>query len=295
VASKLKNLSPSLSKYYRLTKPGIVYGNLLPAVAGYLLASSIKQQFLAIQFGATLAGLGLIIASACVANNILDRHLDTHMQRTKKRATVTGAISIPRAAIVSLVFLVVGASVLYSLSGALALYLALLGHVLYVVVYGYAKRHTVRSTEIGALSGAMPPLVGYTAVAPEIDATVLSLFFILCAWQMAHFYAIALYRRKEYERAHIYLFPSRFGTKKTKQAIIIYLFILLLTLLMPYALGAVGIFYACLVGGWTSYWIYAAIKKFSQSSDTWAQWVFKQSLFGLLVYSFALSTGALLP
>lgn len=285
----------SLRHYYLLTKPGIIYGNLLPAIAGYLLASGISQQFSLIHFFITLFGLAMIIASACVANNIIDRPIDVSMKRTKMRATVTGAIPIKNALLFSITLCFIGTTALYCLPTLLPLLIALTGHILYVVVYGYAKRHTVHSTEIGALSGAIPPLVGYTAVLPAIDSPALSLFLILCAWQMVHFYAIAIYRQKEYEHAKIYLFPSRYGVRATKIAVMSYLVLLLFIVLLPHLFGTTGIAYVALVASWTIYWIYKSIQKFSSSDINWSRWMFRQSLIGLLIYSIALSIGALLP
>lgn len=285
----------TLRKYYALTKPGIIYGNLLSAIAGYALASGAARNFIFLDFIAMLIGLGTIIASACVANNIIDRHIDSHMQRTKKRATVTGGVSVGSATLFSAALALCGVGILNTLPSLTPLYIAISGHILYVAVYGYAKRHTIRSTEIGALSGAVPPLVGYTAVTGTIDTIAISLFLILCIWQMVHFYAIALYRRKEYERAKIYLFPSRFGEETTKKTLLGYLTVLTPILLIPYALGVVGLVYTLTVTGWSIYWLYSAIIQLPRATNTWARQVFRQSLLALLIYVIALSTGALLP
>src|SRR6185437_15386626 len=166
-----------LRTYYRLTKPGIVYGNSITAAAGFFLASRGHVDWG--KFLAMLVGLALVIASACVFNNYLARHIDTRMDRTKKRALAIGAISHRAALIYASALGLTGLLILAVFTTWLATLCALAGHVLYVAAYGYTKRRTPWGTEVGAISGAAPPVVGYTAVTGHFDAGALILFLIL--------------------------------------------------------------------------------------------------------------------
>ena len=163
--------------YYYLTKPGIIYGNALPAIAGFLLAS--KGIFDIRLFFSMLIGLSLIIGSSCAFNNIADAEIDAKMERTKKRAMVTGAISKTSAIIFASILGIAGTTVLLLFTNHYALFTALLGMFFYLALYTPLKRKTVYGTIIGAVAGATPPVVGYVAVTNNFDTAALLLFFIL--------------------------------------------------------------------------------------------------------------------
>ncbi len=193
-----------LKAYYRLTKPGIIYGNALMYGAGFFLASreGIDWQL----FISGLAGLSLVIGAACVFNNIADRELDAKMERTKKRALVSGAISVKDATIFGYLLAIPGLLELYLLTDYTAFFTALVGFAVYVFAYTPMKPKSRYALFVGAIAGATPPVVGYTAVTDVYDGWALLLFVLLFLWQLPHFIAIATYRFEDYSMAGVPLF-----------------------------------------------------------------------------------------
>lgn len=279
-----------LRAYYRLAKPGIVYGNLLAAGAGFMLAAkgSINWQLLAM----FLAGIAFVMASACVSNNIIDRNIDKKMKRTKLRATVTGEISLRNAAIYATILCVGGLLLLMQVSW-LVFWLGVIAYIMYVVVYGIAKRGSVYGTLVGAIPGAMPPMAGYTAVSGGLDMGSWLLFLIMIAWQMPHFYAIAIFRRKEYEAAHIPVLSVVRGVASTKYQMALYVSLFaILTLLLSY-LGYTGVVFAIVMTILSFIWLFK-IRRGIQAKDNvkWARGVFGYSLRVLLIFCVMLSIEA---
>lgn len=265
--------------YYGLTKPGIIYGNAIPAIAGFLLASrgniSIKL------FIAMIIGLSFVIASGCVFNNYIDRDIDGRMERTKNRALASGAIKPKSAIIFAGILLFLGTFILYFHTNISALFAALLGFFVYVFLYTPAKRKTQLATLIGAVAGATPPVVGYAAVTNRFDVGAVILFLILVFWQMPHFYAIALYRLNDYRQAHIPVLPVVKGPKAAKTSIIVYIigFIIAACLLAFYGYaGNVYLVIALLLGlGWLG----LGLQGFKVADDS--RWARKMFLFSLVV------------
>lgn len=202
-----------LRDYYTLTKPGIVYGNLIHAIAGGLLGVSVAGWHWAAFTGGIL-GTALLVAAGCVFNNIIDRHIDARMARTKRRALVVGSISLYRAMLIGLLLTVIGASVLILLTPPLVLCIGAVALVWYVVIYGWAKRTTPLSTLIGSVPGALPPVAGYCALTGVIDLNAILLFGALVAWQMPHFHAIGIYRRSDYAAAKLPIMASKLTNRQ---------------------------------------------------------------------------------
>src|SRR5579872_5387571 len=176
------NLHMNLFKsYYHLAKPGIIYGNLLSVVAGFFLASKNHPNFGLLI--ALILGVSFIIGSGCVFNNCIDRDIDKKMMRTQKRSIPTGEIRVRNAIIYASILGFLGFFLLLRYTNVLTAVLGFIGYFFYIVVYGYAKRHTVYSTIIGSISGAMPIVAGYTAVTNRIDTGAILLFLILAFWQ----------------------------------------------------------------------------------------------------------------
>lgn len=270
-----------IKAYYTLTKPGIIYGNTLTGIAGFFVASHGKvDPWLLLAF---VLGLALVISSACVLNNIIDRGIDKKMKRTKLRALATGDISVQNAAFYSIVLGLLGFGMLFFFVNMFAMGLGAAAYVLYIAAYGVAKRKTVHGTFIGSIPGAIPPVAGYAAVASSIDATALLLFLILVLWQMPHFYAIALFRKKDYEAANIPVLPLVKGHRATKNQILFYI---VLFIIAVQALPNMGIIYSMamlLLGG---LWLAKALHGFKTTDDEkWARGLFGFSLYVLLGFS----------
>ncbi|MCM3612144.1 heme o synthase [Planococcus sp. MERTA32b] len=227
----------------QVVKTGIIKSNLIPMAAGLMLALyTYEYSFIDNIGNIILAFLGTtaIIAASGSFNNIYDRDIDAIMARTKSRPTVTGAISIKKVAIVASLFLVIGLILLY-IASPLASLLGFLGVFFYVVPYTmWTKRYTIWNTEVGSISGAMPPLIGWAAVAPDIwHPACWALFLIMVIWQMPHFYAIAIRKQKDYAAANIPMLPVAKGAKRTYLQSNIYLVLLVLSsfLFLPLSLG----------------------------------------------------------
>ena len=202
MAKLLQNISMAASNYFWLTKPRLAAVNLLCGAAGYVLAFNPINWLL---FFCMLAGLGSVIGSACVFNNIYDREIDAKMARTKMRATVTGVVTKKQAFRFGAVLLAAGIALLYP-TGPLALAAALVGFVTYVFLYTPLKHKSALALYVGAVAGATPPVVGYLAAGGAIDWVAYSLFAFLFLWQLPHFMAIAVYRFSEYNAAGVPLF-----------------------------------------------------------------------------------------
>ena len=277
-------LQKQLTAYYYLTKPGIIRGNLITTTAGFLLAS--KNHIAVGLLFATLAGLGLIIAAACVSNNILDIGIDKKMARTAKRSLVSGEITVRSALVYAAILLILGSFLLGFYANFLTLGLALLGYIAYVAVYGYYKRRSTLGTAVGSISGAIPPVVGYVAVSNQIDTAAVILFVILVCWQMPHFFAIAMYRMKDYAAAELPVLPVKKGLRTTKIQCLVYIVgYALASLALSYA-GYTGTIYAVVMTIVCAIWLTFAVKGFqAKNNDQWARKLFFFSLIAITLQS----------
>jgi heme o synthase len=279
--------------YYQLTKPGIVYSNVMTAAAGFLLASNGHTNFALLIY--LLAGTALIIASACVFNNYIDRGIDAKMARTKKRAIASGEISA-RSALTYATILGALGFVILSNTNWLTVTIGFGAIFSYVVLYGIAKRKTVHGTLVGTVPGAASLVAGYTAVSGKLDAEALILFLIMVAWQMPHFYSIAMYRLKDYKAAEIPVNPIVRGMKNTKFQIICYIFVFLLACSALSVFGYAGLTYRVVMIIVGTYWLWKGIKGINARDDSkWARGMFGFSLLTLLVFSTMISLNSWLP
>ena len=188
--------------FWTLTKPGIIFGNLITVIGGFFLGS--RGQIDNWLFVATIIGTALVIASGCVFNNFIDRDIDKLMQRTKNRVLVKGLIAPYSAFLYATILGVFGLAILYLKTNLLALSIAFLGLFVYVIIYSlWQKRNSVYATLVGSISGAVPILVGYCAATNMFDLGAILLFLILSLWQMPHSYAIAIYRFNDSQQAAI--------------------------------------------------------------------------------------------
>ena len=277
-----------MGDYYRLTKPGIVYGNALTAVAAFVFAS--KGAVNVGVLGAMLCGLMFSIASACVINNILDRDIDVHMERTKERALPTGRISVQSAATFAIVLFCIGSSLLYFFVNLLALLVTLFGVGVYLLVYTPLKRKTIHSTIIGALAGAVPPVVGYVGVTNAFDTTSLLLFLILICWQMTHFLAIAIFRVEEYRSAQIPVMSVRVGMFRSKVIMIVYAFLFSFALYALVLVNQLGLVFTIPLGILALGWIVLSLQGLTTTNDArWAKQLFFYSIAVLMVFSLLLA------
>jgi len=284
----------TLKSYYYLAKPGIVRGNSITVLAGFLLASMGSYDIKLLL--ATVFGSALVIASGCVFNNYLDRRIDSKMERTKKRSLVTGKINLTNALIFGTVLGALGFGLLTTQTNMLTVAAALTGFIFYVVIYGYAKRKSIYGTLVGAIPGALPPVGGYLAVTGQLDLGAIILFFILVFWQMPHFYAIGIYRLKEYQSANIPVLPAVKGLIATKVNIYSYTIGFIAACYALFVFDYAGYTYLAVVTAVSLYWLRQSIKGFFAEDDIkWAKSFFHTSLIVLLTFSLMISITHYLP
>ena len=232
----------SFKHFIQITKPGIIFGNVLSVAGGFFLAS--KGHFDLALFLAAVIGTSLVVASGCVFNNCIDRDIDIKMDRTKNRVLVQGLISAKVALLYATLLGVAGLVLLYRVANPLAALFAAIGFVIYVGLYSlYFKRKSVHGTLIGSLSGAMPPVIGYVAVSNHFDMAALTLLVMFSLWQMPHSYAIAIFRFNDYLAASIPVLPVKRGIKVAKKHILLYILAFLIATLMLTLGGYAGMSY----------------------------------------------------
>ncbi len=283
--------------YYQLTKPGVLYGNVLTGIAGFLLAAGIAKTFDWVHFVGVLIGMTCVVAAACVLNNYLDQDIDSIMQRTKKRPSVTGAVPGRNMVIFSAVLLIIGMVILWFTTTTLTVVIGIVGFITYVWLYGaLSKRRSIHGTLVGSISGAMPIAGGYAAVNGSFDAALVIVFLILFFWQFPEFYSIAIYRRKEYAAAHIPVMSVVKGVRSTIIQIFCYTILYVLATLALTFYGYTGVIYAVVMGVSGLYWIYLGWRGFTASKpEVWARQMFRFSMYAILLLCVMLSVGALLP
>jgi protoheme IX farnesyltransferase len=263
-------------------------------VAGFLLASRGVIHFALL--AAMLVGLSMVVASACVFNNYLDRGIDAKMARTNRRALVLGLISVRAAIGFAVVLLALGAVILGVFTNLLTLVLALFGFFAYVVLYGIWKRRSVLGTVVGSISGAVPPVIGYAAVTGRLDIVAGLLFLILVLWQMPHFYAIAINRLGDYAAANIPVLPSQQGIRQTKIQMVVYIVAFIAAASSLWFLGYVGISYLAVTLTLGLAWLALSLRGLmATNKPLWAGQMFQVSLAVIAGWCVMISLSAYLP
>ena len=275
--------------YLSLTKPGIIFGNLISVAGGFFLASQGSVDVMLLL--ATVVGIALVIASGCAFNNYIDRDIDRLMERTQGRATVQGLIPPGVTLAYGGVLGGAGFAILWFGTNALATAFALLGFVVYVGLYSlYLKRHSIYGTLVGSLSGAAPPVVGYCAVSGRFDLGALTLLSIFCLWQMPHSYAIAIFRFHDYRAASIPVLPVERGVRAAKHHIFWYILAFLGATLMLTLGGYAGYGYFAVAAAMGLYWLVMALRGYRAGDDqVWAKKVLIFSIFTITALSIMMS------
>ncbi|HHQ6539807.1 TPA: heme o synthase [Serratia fonticola] len=278
-----------IKQYLQVTKPGIIFGNLISVVGGFLLASKGSIDYPL--FLSTLLGVSLVVASGCVFNNYIDRDIDKKMERTKNRVLVKGLIAPSVSLVYATLLGIAGFALLYIAANPLAMWLAVMGFVVYVGVYSlYMKRHSVYGTLIGSLSGAAPPVIGYCAVTNEFDAGALILLAIFSLWQMPHSYAIAIFRFKDYQAANIPVLPVVKGISVAKNHITLYILAFMIATLMLTLGGYAGYKYLIVAAAVSVWWLGMALRGYKAENDSvWARKLFVFSIVAITSLSVMMS------
>ncbi|MBO9490020.1 heme o synthase [Endozoicomonas sp. G2_1] len=273
--------------YYQITKPRVVALLVLTALVGMSLAvpGTIPWQVLI----PAILGIGLLSSAAAAINHIVDQRIDSMMARTHNRPMPNGRISQTSAITFAVVLALLGFVMLFYWVNPLTAWLTFSGLVGYSFVYTmYLKRATPQNITIGGLAGAIPPLLGWTAVTNEIHGNALLLVLIIFTWTPPHFWALAIHRRDDYAKVNIPMLPVTHGIEFTKTQILLYTLLLFVVCLLPYLVGMSNWLYllsAVVLNG--VFLAYAWQLKFHAQANT-AMATFKFSIIHLMLLFIAL-------
>lgn len=280
---------PLIKRFLSLTKPGIIFGNLITVLGGFFLGSRTN-----INYGiliATVLGISLIIASGCVVNNYIDRDIDKLMDRTKNRVLAQGLISGKTALLYAFILGILGILILSLKTNLLTVLIAILGLFVYVVIYSlWLKRRSLFGTIVGSISGSVPPVVGYCAVTNRFDLGAALLFLILTFWQMPHSYAIGIYRLNDYKSANIPILPVKKGIHTTKIHMFIYIILFIVATLLLSICNYTGWLYFVVAAALGFSWLYFSISGFKNlNNKIWARKMFLFSILSIMILSIMMS------
>ena len=272
------------SALVELGKPRITGLVMVTMLCGALVAPAPRPLG---QLLIALLGTALVVASANALNMYIERDTDALMRRTASRPLPTGRLAPETALWFALACGSIGLAVLVSWVNWASAGLALLALVSYVLAYTPLKRSTGYALHVGAIPGAIPPLIGWTSMTGSLALRAFPLFLILLVWQLPHFLAIATFRREEYARAGLVVQPNVSGTAATRRSILSYSVLLLVVSWSPLALGMAGVRYAVvasLLG--LAFFGYAAFGQGKNTVERWAKLLFLASLpYLVLVYA----------
>ncbi|MGZ9585383.1 heme o synthase [Paenibacillus marinisediminis] len=269
---------------YLLIKPGIIRSNLMAALAGFWVAAKWDIPWLTLMW--TLLGTALVMASSCVFNNYFDRDFDMKMERTRNRALPTGRLKPNFVLWYAIVLGVAGLATLFLFVNKLAMLFGIIGMFIYAVIYTlWLKRTSTWSTSVGAISGAMPPVIGYVAVTNTFDIGAILMFALLFLWQPPHFWALGIRRVEEYRAAGYPLLPVVKGIERTKWQMIPYVLLMLPLPWLFYHFGYTGIIYVVLGTLINAVWLYVNLTGFKAKDDEkWAKKSFVLSVNALMLH-----------
>ena len=242
--------------YLELCKPNVVALMILTSVIGMLLSVPGAVPWPVLVFGNL--GIALCAAAAAAVNHIVDQHIDLKMARTINRPVAQGRINRKEAMVFAAVLGIAGMLVLKIFTNDLTMWLTFAALIGYAFIYTrFLKRATPQNIVIGGLAGAVPPLLGWTAVTNHIHHDALLLVLVIFAWTPPHFWALAIHRREEYAKAGIPMMPVTHGIKLTALHVILYTVMLIAITLLPFATGMFGwlyLFSAIVLGAGFLYW-----------------------------------------
>jgi heme o synthase len=273
-------IAATLRRYLALTKPRIVMLAAFCAMIGMFLAADGMVPWGVLIFGT--AGISLLAGAGFAFNCLVERGIDAQMSRTRARPAARGEVAVVPALMFAGVLAGAGAWILVHFVNPLTMWLTLGTFVGYAVVYTVLlKPATPQNIVIGGASGAMPPVLGWAAVANEVTAPALVLFLIIFTWTPPHFWALALYRIEDYRRTGLPMLPVTHGSRYTRLNILLYTLLLVATSLLPFMIRMSGWLYlasALVLGGvFLSY----AWRLWRDYSDALARKTFSYSIFYL--------------
>ncbi|MEP7049186.1 MAG: heme o synthase [Pseudomonadota bacterium] len=267
-----------------LGKPRITALVMVTMLCGALVAPGPHSL---VRLSIAMVGTALVVACANALNMYMERDSDALMRRTATRPLPTGRLAPEAALWFALAAGALGLLLLALWVNVASTALAFLALVSYVLAYTPLKRSTLYALHVGAVPGAIPPLIGWASMTGSLAARAFPLFLILLVWQLPHFLAIATFRREEYARAGLVVEPNVRGLAGTRRSILLYSALLFAVSLSPLALGMAGAWYgavAVLLN--LGFLYYAAFGQGTKTPERWAKTLFLASLpYLVLIYA----------
>jgi len=271
------SLKTKLVQFYELTKPRVVALIIFTAIVGMFLAVEGLPPF-DLFFWGTL-GIGMASAAGAAINQLFDAKADSVMKRTRLRPLPTGQLSTRQAMFVAIALATAAMAVLVIKVNTLTAILTFASLIGYAVIYTvYLKHATPQNIVIGGAAGAAPPVLGWAAITGEVTSDALLLFLIIFVWTPPHFWALALYRYKDYEKAGIPMLPVTHGQKFTRLNILLYTLLLCAVSIMPFAVHMSGWLYLTGVVVLNAVFVYYAVKLYRNYNDLLARKTFTYSI-----------------
>jgi protoheme IX farnesyltransferase len=276
----LHDTAQRMRQFYALTKPRVTMLAVFCAVIGMFLATPDMVPW-RVLFAGT-AGIALLAGAAFAINCLIEQEIDAKMARTRARPLPRGELTSLQTVIFAGVIGGIGMFLLYRYVNALTMWLTFGTFVGYAVIYTVVlKPATPQNIVIGGLSGAMPPLLGWTAVTGEVAPEALLLVLIIYAWTPPHFWALALYRTEDFARAGLPMLPVTHGQKFTRLHVLLYTLILIASTLLPFVYGMSGWIYLATALVLDGMFLYYAVRIYTAYSDRLAQQTFRYSVLYL--------------
>lgn len=271
-------------KYLKLCKLRVVFLMLITAAVGMMITPKQYHNPKIAAWG--LIGIGILAAAGAAINHISDQDFDSFMSRTKKRPLVTGNISRTNAIIFTILLILSGTAVLIIFTNKLAAILTLSTMLGYGVIYtSWLKHITPQNIVIGGLSGALPPLLGWTCLTGTMGAEPWLLVLIIFAWTPPHFWALAIYKIDDYNKVNIPMLPVTHGIKYTRLNIMLYSILTVLTTYLPITISMFGVFYLIFATLINIYFLLSAYKLYKkQYSEKKFFWLSIYYLFLLFIF-----------
>ncbi|MDQ6596107.1 protoheme IX farnesyltransferase [Bacillus salipaludis] len=279
ILAKERNTSTLFADLRLIIKAPVLIANVLPVFTGFWLALYFTNESLTNHWGLfllTMIGSTLVMAGALIINNWYDVDIDSVMDRTKNRPTVTGHFSLKAVLAMGIILTVLGLALLLFTSIEAAIW-AFIGWFTYVILYTmWSKRKYTLNTVIGAISGAVSPVIGWTTIETSYHIVPIILFLILFIFQMPHTFAIAMKKYNEYKAAGVAMLPVVRGFEMTKRQIFVYSACLLP---LPFYLGSLGVSFIVIATLLNLGWLGVSISGFFTKNDhKWAHFVFLYSV-----------------
>lgn len=274
-------IGSTIRDYFALTKFKVVAVMLFTVLVGYLLATNGSFNLAHMIF--TMVGVGACAMSGAVLNHLVDRFRDTQMQRTKRRPVATGKVGVEAAFLFSMSLLCLGFSLLFWQVNTLTAVLSVLSMFGYGVVYSlWLKPATPQNITVGGLAGALPPLLGYTAVTNVVAPEALLWVLIIFTWTPPHFWALAIYKKEDYAKAGVPMLPVTHGVEFTAFQAWLYCLLLCLVSILPVLIGSQGLIYLVVATYINAKFTWLTYRMWCKPSNQNARRSFRYSIFYIM-------------